>query len=159
IRDANGNPDEHDETVWPGLDDLGFLVARTWEGRTGVFVNRPLLMSPAGSDFTIIPYRRVMTIFCETPRDYFEQRLHKPVRVNPKTGFILETEAVEMERGAMARLRTVLLAKPKASAVSVVVSRTDNVLSTKRITVQARLVPLAYPEGFDIEMGFENPAL
>src|SRR5690606_10685902 len=66
IRDANGNPDAHDETVWPGLDDLGFLVARTWEGRTGVFVNRPLLMSPAGSDFTIIPYRRVMNIFCET---------------------------------------------------------------------------------------------
>lgn len=159
IRDANGNPDEHDETVNPGLDDLGFLVARTWEGRTGVYVNRPLLFSPEGSDFTIIPYRRVANIFCETQRQYFEQRLHKPLRVSAKTGFILPTEAVEMERGAMARLRTVLLAKPKASAVSVVVSRTDNVLSTKRITVTSRLVPLAYPEGFDITQSFENPAV
>lgn len=159
IRDINGNPDEHDESVNPGLDDLRFAVLRTWDGFGGVYVNRPRLFSAAGSDFQLMPHRKVMNITHDALRVYFIRRLNKPVLVSKTTGFILESEASEIEKGALAVMRATLLAKPKASAVQFVLSRTDNLLSDKTLTGQARVVPLAYPEFVSLDLGFFNPAL
>lgn len=159
IRDINGNPDEHDETVSPGLDDLRFAVLRTWEDFGGVYVNRPRLFSPAGSDFQIMPHRRVLNLTHEALRQYFIRRLNKPVLVSRATGFILPEEASEIEKGATAVMRATLLSKPKASAVQFTLSRTDNLLSTRTLTGQARVIPLAYPEFVSLDVGFFNPAL
>jgi hypothetical protein len=159
IRDVNGNPDEHDESVSPGLDDLRFGTLRTWDGFGGVYVNRPRLFSPAGSDFQLMPHRRVLNITHDALRVYFIRRLNKPVLVSKATGFILESEASEIEKGALAVMRATLLAKPKASAIQFELSRTDNLLSTRTLTGQARVVPLAYPEFVNLDVGFLNPAL
>lgn len=159
IRDANGNADEHDESLNPGLDDSRFTVLRTWDGIAGVYVNRPRIFSAAGSDFQLLAHRRVINLAHAALRAYFVRRLNKPVRVNKVTGFILESEAQEIEAGARAALAAVLLAKPKASAISFALSRTDNLLSTKTMTGQARVTPLAYPETINLDLGFMNPAL
>lgn len=159
IRDINGNPDEHDETVSPGLDDLRFAVLRTWDGLGGVYCNRPRLFSPNGSDFQLMPHRRVLNITHEALRQYFIRRLNKPILVSRSTGLILPEEANEIEKGALAVMRATLLAKPKASGVQFELSRTDNLLSTRTLTGQARVIPLAYPEFVTLDVGFFNPAL
>ena len=159
LTDDNGNPESHDESINPGLDDLGFAVLRTWEGLTGVYVNRPLLCSPEGSDFQLMPHRLVMNLAHETLRAFFLRRLNAPIQVDATTGYILESTALEIESGATAALRAVLGAAPKASAWQVAVSRTDNLLSTRTMNVTARIVPLAYPETIELDLGFSNPAL
>lgn len=159
IRDANGNPDEHDESFFPGLDDLRYEVLRTFDGYPGVYVNRPRLFSPETSDFQLMPHRRVLNITHDALRAYFLLRLNKPVLVDRTTGFILESEALEIESGARAVMRAALLAKPKASGIQFTLSRTDNLLSTKTMTGQARVIPLAYPEFINLDVGFLNPAL
>lgn len=167
IRDENGNPVEHDESVNPGLDDSRHVTLRTWANRAGVFINNPRLLSPAGSDFEFVQHRRVMGLARKTLRQYFEERLSKPVLVSASTGFILESEALEIEAGADALMRAVLRAKPKCSGGGidgkahrfVKLSRTDNILSTKTITVQAAVIPLAYPKAILVDLGFKNPAL
>jgi len=159
IRDEAGNPDEHDETAYPGADDARFYVLRTWEGYPGVYVNRPRLFSVTGSDFDLVPHRRVMNIARDVLRNYFTRRLNKPVRVDKDTGFILEAEALEIESGATAALRTALTTKPKASDAVFVLSRYDNLLATKTLTGDSRVTPLAYPEIVEIALGFFNPAL
>ncbi len=133
IRDENGNPLEHDETVNPGLDDSRFATLRTHEGISGVYVNNPRLISAAGSDFEFMQHRRVMNIAKIALDLYFKRRLSQPIQVNATTGFILESEALEIETGAKSILRSVLRAKPKASAVNFTLSRTDNILSTKTL--------------------------
>lgn len=159
IRDRLGNPEEHDEAVNPGLDDARAVTLRTWDGVAGVYVTRPRLLSPEGSDFHLLPHRRVLNLAAAALRGYFLRRLNKPVRVDKVSGFILEEDAREIESGANAALRSVLLAKPKASASQFVLSRTDNLLSTKTLTGQARVTPLAYPEFIELDLGFLNPAL
>lgn len=159
IRDLNGNPDEHDEAVHPGLDDARFTVLRTWDSLQGVYVNRPRLFSPAGSDFQLLPHRRVMNVGHEALRTYFVRRLNRPILVDQATGYIREEEALEIEAGALAVLRAALLAKPKASGVQFALSRTDNLLSTRTLTGEARIIPLAYPETITLTVGFSNPAL
>lgn len=159
IRDDNGNVDEHDESLNPGLDDARFTVLRTWAGLQGVYVNRPRIFSPAGSDFQLMPHRRVMNLGNAALRIYFIRRLNRPILVNGTTGYILEEEALEIETGARKAMASVLLAKPKASAVQFVLSRLDNLLATKTLTGDARIVPLAYPEFVTLTVGFYNPAL
>jgi hypothetical protein len=159
IRDDNGNPDEHDESLNPGLDDARFTVLRTWEGFGGVYVNRPRVFSPAGSDFSLMPHRRVMNLGNAALRAYFIRRLNRPILVNSTTGYILEEEALEIESGARNAMAAVLLAKPKASSVQFLLSRYDNLLSTKTVTGDARIIPLAYPEFVTLTVGFFNPAL
>lgn len=159
IADANGNPDEHDESVYPGLDDARFCVARTWDGEAGVYVNRPRLFSPEGSDFQIMPHRRVMNRAVAALRVYLRRRLNRDVLVDRTTGYIRESEAAEIEARGASILAAVLGAAPKASGWTFVVSRTDNLLSTKTMTFTARIVPLAYPETAALTVGFSNPAL
>jgi hypothetical protein len=159
ITDDNGNPDEHDESINPGGDDARAVTARTHTLYPGVYVNRPRLYSPDGSDYQLVPHRRVINLAHDALTSYFTIRLSKPVKVNKDTGYILESEALEIEAGATAAMRSALLAKPKASAVSFTLSRFDNILSTKTMTGSARVTPLAYPETFNLDVGFVNPAL
>ena len=159
IRDANGNVDEHDESINPGLDDLRFVTLRTWDGLAGVYVNRPRIFSAEGSDFQLVPHRRVLNLAHGALRQYFIRRLNKPLLVDQTSGFILEPEALEIEAGARQAMASVLLAKPKASGVTFALSRTDNILSSKTLTGDARVTPLAYPETIELEVGFYNPAL
>lgn len=165
IRDANGNPDEHDESANPGLDDARFLALRTVDGEQGIFVNNPRIFSASGSDFEFLQHRRVMIIMKRAVRLYFQKVLSKPIVVSASTGFILESEAKSIEQGIDAILRSLLLAKPKASGGAfgqfkfVHINRTDNLLSTKTMNVQAGLIPLAYPKTIVIDEGFYNPAL
>lgn len=159
IRDVNGNVDEHDEAINPGLDDLGFVTARTWDGYPGTYITRPRLFSPQGSDFQLVSHRRVLNLAETVLRNYFIRRLNRPVRVNTATGFILEADALEIELGALSALRTALLSKPKASGAQFVLSRTDNVLSNKTLTGTARVLPLANPEYINVSVGYYNPAL
>jgi hypothetical protein len=161
IRDGAQNVDMnyHDESDSPGLDDARFLTLRTWDSYPGAFVTFPRIFAPPGSDFERIEYRRVMNAACKAIRNYMLLRLQKPVRVDRKTGFILEADAREIEAGATNVLNEVLLKRGRASAATFALSRTDNVLSTKRLTGDGRIVPLAYPVEIDIAMGFTNPAL
>lgn len=158
--DANGNNVYHDESINPGLDDDRACVARSWDGDIqGTYVNRPRLLCADGSDFTIMPMRRVMNLARIAMRAYLIRRLNRPVRVDKKTGFILEAEAREIEAGGNAVLKAVLGGSPKASGWSCVVHRDDNLLSTKTMHVDTRIIPLAYVETIVETEGFTNPAL
>lgn len=167
IRSAAGNPDEHDELVNPGADDARFSTLRTWEGREGVFITNARIFSSTGSDFEFVQHRRVFGILRRTLQAYFELRLSQPVDIDPKTGFILEEEALEIEAGADAACRGALLAKPKCAGGGlegkktrfVKISREDNLLSTKTMTVSAGLIPFSYPKRIEITESFRNPAL
>lgn len=159
IRDSAGNPKHHDESVNPGLDASRAITLRTWDDTQGVYINNPRLLSAAGSDFEFVQHRRVMNVAKRALRLYFQRRLSKKILVDRRTGFILENEAKEIESGANAVLRAVLLTKPKASSATVSVSRTDLILSTKTLSVTAVIVPLAYPKTISLTIGFRNPAL
>ena len=160
LTDANGNNVYHDESINLGLDDSRACVLRTWpDGPQGVYVNTPQIMCAAGGDFSRMPYRRVMNLARITCRLYLIFRLNHEIRVNATTGFILEEEALDIEAGINARLKAVLGGAPKASGWSAAVRRNENILSTKTLSVDVRIIPLAYPETINETIGFTNPAL
>jgi hypothetical protein len=159
IRDANGAPRHHDEAIYPGLDDLGYGTATTKPRKPGVYVTLPRTFAVAGSDFEIVPNRRVINLVYELMQDYLSEILHRPILVSRKTGFILPTEATAIEKAADAILFAGVLAKPKASGAYFKLSRTDTLLSLPKLTCSAKVQPLAYPRWIELDLSFENPAL
>ncbi|WP_437647864.1 DUF2586 family protein [Sorangium sp. So ce362] len=145
IADGNGNPDEHDERINPGLDDLRFLTLRSWEGRAGVWVNNPRLFAPVGSDFLYLQYGRIVDIACTVARTELEPILNRGVEVRTDgTGRIDPNVALAIEGQINARLGSALIGNRKSTAVAFTLSRTDDVLRTGEIGWQVRVVPLAY---------------
>ena len=160
LTDANGNNVYHDESINPGLDDDRACTLRTWDGDVqGVYVTRPRVFSANGSDFSILPLRRVMNRARIAVRSFLIRRLNQPVLLDKRTGYILEKEALEIEAGCNAAIRSVLGAEPMASGWSTAVHRDDNILTTKTMNVDVRLVPLGYVEFINETIAFENPAL
>lgn len=167
IKDSNGNPveDFHDEDATPGLDDAGFTTLRSHPGESGVFVNNPRIQSADGSDFIFVQYRRVMNILRTALQAYLRTRLSLDVRVQthgPKAGFILESDAREIELGANAALWR---ASKEGRYISggptderFTLTRNDPILQTQTLTYDARAVPLGYVKEISGALGFSNPA-
>lgn len=158
LQDSKGNPDDHDESLYPGLDDARFLTLRTIEGFSGAFVNLPRIMAGPTSDFQRVHYRRVINTAATALRAVLVLRLHKSVRIN-SDGHILEQDAVDIETAAYSAIRDAVLSTGAASSASFVLNREDNILSTQKLTGNARIVPLGYPEYIEVSLAFENPAL
>jgi len=158
IVDANNNPDEHNEETTPGLDALRFLTLRTFEGLVGTFITRPRIFAPTGSDFVWWQYRSVINDIAAVVQLELTKRLRSPVRVNRKTGYILEQDAVDIENNVNAAVDALVAPGPDVSGHKFTVSRTDQLLSTGTLTCAERVIPLAYPDQIDVTIGFVNPA-
>lgn len=169
IADANGNPATtgtllHDERLFPGLDSARFVVLNSYDGRAGAYVTNPNTFAAQGSDFQYAQHRRVMNKLKRTLRLYLEKRLSQPIFVSATTGFILETEAQDIEAGADEVCRAALTDQVSAGAYRngsgfLQLSRTDNLLSTKTLNANGGAVPLAYPKAINLNVGYKNPAL
>jgi hypothetical protein len=157
IMDDNGNPTEHNEELYPGLDAARLLCARTRGRNPGVYIEKPRILAPVGSDYDSIQYVKVMNKMHTVLADYLEKRVQKGIRVNKTTGYILEEEALEIETGAGALLEEALLRKPDASDAYLVVNRNNNILSSRQLLCDGRCVPLAYPNNIGLTLGFVNP--
>lgn len=170
IADVNGNPVSagvllHDERLFPGLDDLRFTVLQSKDGTAGVFFANPNCFSAAGSDFKYAQHRRVMNKLKKILRMFLETRLSQEILVNAKTGFILESEALDIEFTASELCRSALVGQVSGGAFEggvefLQVSRTDNLLATpSTMNTWGGAVPLAYPKAIILNAAYKNPAL
>lgn len=149
----------HDEALVPGLDADRFITATSINGLPGYFLTNPNLMASPSSDFTLLQYGRVMDQACRTTYNFFVQKLSTDVRLNKTTGFILEKDARALESGNNTALKDALITPGNVSDATTIVSRTDNISSTKTLTVTVKLLPLGYLKTINITMTFTNPAL
>lgn len=169
ITDVNGNPVSagillHDERLFPGLDDQRFCVLQSKDGRAGVYFANPNCFSAQGSDFKYAQHRRVMNKLKRILRLYLETRLSVEILVNASTGYILESEAQDIEFGANEICRSSLTGQVSGGAYDngagfLQVSRTDNLLSGSTMNTFGGAVPLAYPKAIILNTSYKNPTL
>jgi len=81
------------------------------------------------------------------------------VRVNPKTGFILEADARKIEIGGQAAESDAIITPGAVSSTTVTLSRTDNILSTSTINATIAIVPLGYVKAIVTTVQLVNPAI
>ncbi len=148
-----------DEAKTPFLDAQRFTTMRTLAGRAGYFITRGMMMAPSGSDFNQVQRRRVMDVACRITRQAELPYLNGSVRINPTNGTIDERDAQQFEAKVNSQLTSGVVSTGDASASSVVVNRSANILSTSTLPVSVRITPLGYTEYIANNIGFTNPAL
>lgn len=154
-----------DEQVTPGLD-ARFATLRTIIGKQGFFVTNGRVLAPSGSDFDLAQNREVMDVACAVARTGLLEYVNDSIRVNPANvkppatpGGVDERDARAIESRVGGLLRATLLAPGSASAVTVAINRTDNLLSTRTLRAKVRVLPLGYAKFIEADLGFVNPAL
>ncbi len=90
-----------------------------------------------------------------------ETRLSKGIQANAKTGFILESEAREIEKAVVKAAKGALGAEPMVSGISFTINRDDPLTGEAQPVVHGsgRIVGLIYPDQFDITSAFAQTAV
>lgn len=139
------------------LDTARFLTLQLLRGKQGWYMTNSNLMAAAGSDFSILPYGEVIDEASLVAYLFFTQYLGGSVRVSATTGFILDTDANDIDSRGTSSLQAAL--GNGVSSVKCVVTRNSNILSTKILTATIQVVPLGYINTVDLTFMFVNPAI
>lgn len=153
----------YDEFQSPLLDDLHVITPRTHAQAQGFYITNDWLLAAKGTDFEQWPNGTVIDLAVTAAEAYLVRFVNAPIYVNAKTGFILERDAQRIEKNCRARVAAVLKVgddtNGSASAVEVQTIRTTNILSTRRLAVRLRIIPVGMSSFVDLNAGLENPAL
>ncbi len=148
-----------DEARTPALDAVRYSTLRTHVGKPGYYMTNARLMSGPTSDYQHVQHRRVMDIACTNVRRNGLEYLNDSVVVDSATGYIAESDARAIDANLTELLRAEVLSPGYVSDATVRVHRDVNILSTGRLVVTVRLVPLGYLKSISVDIGFLNPSL
>jgi hypothetical protein len=146
----------HDERLTPGLTGARFHCVRTRIGLPGVFCDQPNLMSPPGSQFTLLPLGNVMDLACDLTYRQAQLVIDSDVRLNPN-GTIFENDARAIEKDIGATLNAAMVATFMVSSATVTVDRANNVQLTGTINLTVAIQPRGYVLTVNETIGFVLP--
>jgi hypothetical protein len=146
----------HDERINPGLDAARFNSAWTRVGLPGFYIKNPNLMSPLGSQFTLLPLGNVMDIACDIVHQVGQQEIDADVRLNPN-GTIYVNDALALQAVIGAALDAQMLGPNMISGYTVTVDQTNNVQATSIVNVTVTIQPRGYVLELDATIGFLLP--
>lgn len=142
------------------MTNARFLAIREVIGKDGYYLADDVMMAPVGSDFSLVPYRRIMDVACRLARGRLLNYLNAPILVDAKTGYILESVAKSIEDDVTVVLKAELVnprPQPHATSAEVVITRDNNILSTQQLLAETRIVPPGYAREIVHTIGFINP--
>lgn len=142
-----------DERATEALNAQRFLVLKTLAGGVpGFFVEQPNSMAASGSDFASLHNGRVIDKAC-----YYGYLAALPFTNEDwdlgADGRISEDSARAIESEVQQKIANALLSGGNATAVQVVVNRTDDVLATGRVRMKLRVKPKAYSKFIEVDVG------
>lgn len=138
----------HDERINPGLDKQQggagrFCSFRTRIRRPGFFVCNPLLLSPLGSKFLLLPHGLVMDVAATIAQQTGEQSVNDDVRLNAN-GTIYKLDGDSIEIAIEQALKDNMTAKAMISSATVTVDRDWNVLANSSIPFSVSIISRGY---------------
>lgn len=153
VNDPKDGFNYHDDFLNPTLDIARFTSARQRKGLPGYFIVNPNLMSPAGSDFNILPKGLVMDVACTVVHQSGQQVINDDLRTNP-SGTLYGPDAITIQNSILKALKNATVAKSMCSAVGVVVDQTNNVQITNTVNIAVTVQGKTYVMEEDVTIGF-----
>ena len=152
------------EEATPGLFDARFITMRSLHGKAGYFLTGGVTMAQVASDYSMFSNVRVINRAAQIAMAAFTDYLNDDVRVDPKTGYIDDRDARDIDNAVTAKLHAALKGTPgsvtdEVSDVYAKLSRTDNLLSLATATAVVSIVPKAIMRNISVQIGFINPLL
>lgn len=157
LNNAQNSPLYHDEMLFPTLDGLGLSAMRSFYDRTGAYINDALMVASVNaSDYFYLMNARTMNLACGSVFTTLTNLLSQGIRVDPKTGFILELQAAKWE--SLCQKAAARAVAGQVSGVSVTISRDDVITGNgpQTITVTVQVLGFKYVKKFAVTSEFVN---
>jgi hypothetical protein len=162
ISNPGGNPFDHDEYLFPGLDGLRLTTLRSFApgSEQGAFIGNANTMQPTGGDFPWLQLVRVMNAGCTIAWAQLTKNLSRGVRKQAPSQpngpvYIFEPDASSIEALVNDPLRTQL--KGQVTDVLFSLSRTDD-LSQNNAVVHGvvSIVSLFYMKNIQVQAEYSK---
>jgi hypothetical protein len=158
LPDANGNPLNHDENYYPGLDAIRLVTLRTFDQKAGTFITNGNTLATPGSDYVWAQHIRTMNRACEIAFGLLTGQLSRGVSKNPKVGpngevYIAERDALRIEALVNAGLSEL---RGQVSDLRFTLSRTDNIGANGPVYLNGdiAIAALAYVKQYTVNAAF-----
>lgn len=145
------------EEETPALDDLRFNTLRTMGADGGYYITNGRSFAAPGSDYTLIPYGRIIDRTLALARSGMIRYINSDLRINKTNGHIDEKEARGIESRLNETLEQVLVSTGLVSGVQVQVDREQNLLSSQTLRARVRVMPDAIIGWVVVDIGLQNP--
>lgn len=156
---SDGNPIEDlSEAEWGQVHDKGYIFMRPYQGKNGYYFNDDPSCSPITDDYSSLARGRVIDkALLLTYATYIEEILDD-IEVDPDTGRMNAAVIKNYQSLIENTLNTQMTNEGEVSGVTVNIDPTQNVLSTDKVVIDLRIIPLAYGKTIEVSLGFSNPA-
>ncbi len=144
----------HDFRTLTALDTGRFMGAQSLPGRGGYYATA-MTRATAGSDFTSIMHVRLVKEAARLSVSVMQEFINDNVRTI--TGGLIDPRDADAADAYVGdRLRLDLVESGLASAVTVQVDRTNNVVATSQLNFKVRVRPLGYATLIDIDLALST---
>jgi hypothetical protein len=163
IANSLGNPFDHDEDLYPNLDNIRLMSLRSFApgGPQGVYVTNANTIQPTGGAWPYLQFIRIGNQAATIAWFILATQLSRGVRKNPKadptTGavYIFEPDASTIE--SLVNNAYIQPFKGQVNAIQFSLSRTDNLaVVPASLTGLISIVALAYIKGFSIQLQYNK---
>jgi hypothetical protein len=158
LLDANGNPDDHDESYTPGLRDKRANCGRTWSDKAGAYIEPTTRTFAAeGSDWAMLVHRRVANVAKTALRTYMRDQIAIGLDVDVTTGFLLPEAVALMNANATAVVKAATRGMLSKNGARVTFA-TDDKLDAEDSVLHASLdlVSKFYPRRLAVTVGLRS---
>jgi hypothetical protein len=145
----------HNEATTPGLANARYMTFRTWPKKPGIFVTKDLLMSPPGSQFTILPLGNVIDVACDIGYEVGVEEVGDDLLLNTN-GTLQDADRLNIQNNIQAAINDQMRAVGMISSALVVV-QVSNVQSTGIIPIDITVTPKGYPDTITERIGLSVP--
>ena len=147
----------HDEFLNPSLVNNRFSCATTRPpNNPGFFILEPFLMSPAGSQYAILPQGQVIDLGASLFVQGCNSLINDDVRTNAD-GTIYVNDALQQQRDLLAPITADMVNPQIISGAQVIVDQTTDVFLTNSETIGCTLDSRGYVETINASIGLAAP--
>ena len=135
------------------LENRGYVYARKYIGRSGSFFNDSATNVTVSSDYAYIENGRTIDKAIRGINEALTDYLNSPLYVDPNTGRLSEL-TIEIFRNAASIPLVVMLTDGELSGYEVIIDPEQNVLSTSKIEITVKLVPVGVAREIVVNIGY-----
>lgn len=145
-------PEGLDEDAVDALDRAGYLTFRQYDGLSGYYVTNARVLCPEDSDFRYAEDIRVKNKIIRLTRQAALKRLQEDVDIEN-----VDADLAAKAAFIIADVEKQMVDKKEISTLSVLVPAGQNILTTEKMEMQIRYVPIGKIREIAIDLGMENP--
>lgn len=147
-----------DATGLDTIHDKGFIIIRTYAGRTGYYYADDPVATLLTDDYSSVGRRRVINKAIQIAYNVYVNEINEEIEINADGQ--MNPAIVKSLQGAVENAVNLLMtSQGEISSVRCAIDPAQNVLSTNKVEIDLFVTPVGYAKEIVVNIGFDNPSL